>query len=207
MQAAMSMSPNAATLLTNRLIEGHIGQGVDLHWANQTKIPTEEEYFTMIDGKTGGLFVLVAELMHSEATENKDLDAKALMKNIGRFLHVRDDYLNLRDADPGQCSKKFGLAEDLNQGRISLPLIHALSRRGHHRGRLLNILQQRKLGNFLSPELQKLASDDITAAGGLEYTRGVILCLQNTLDESLTHTEEKAGSNWILRLMKKRLEL
>ncbi|CAG7927668.1 unnamed protein product [Penicillium olsonii] len=42
-QAAMSLSANAATLLTNRLIEGHIGQGVDLHWANQTKIPTEEE--------------------------------------------------------------------------------------------------------------------------------------------------------------------
>lgn len=46
----MKLSPNAAAIFTTRLIEGHIGQGMDLHWTNQTVVPTEEEYFTMIDG-------------------------------------------------------------------------------------------------------------------------------------------------------------
>lgn len=50
LRAAMTLSPKAADLFTTRLIEGHVGQGMDLHWTNQTKIPTEEEYFTMIDG-------------------------------------------------------------------------------------------------------------------------------------------------------------
>lgn len=46
----MTLSHQAADIFTTRLLEGHIGQGMDLHWTNQTKVPTEDEYFTMIDG-------------------------------------------------------------------------------------------------------------------------------------------------------------
>ncbi|PNP59918.1 hypothetical protein FNYG_14764 [Fusarium nygamai] len=62
LKAAESLSSRASRMLLDLLIEGHIGQGMDLYWTYHTSVPTEEEYFTMVDGKTGSLFTLLAEL-------------------------------------------------------------------------------------------------------------------------------------------------
>ena len=59
LKAAEALMPRALRILIERLIEGHIGQGMDLHWTHHTVIPTEEEYFTMVDGsKCSGVLIL-----------------------------------------------------------------------------------------------------------------------------------------------------
>nr|USS30769.1 BFT [Nectria nigrescens] len=205
LKAAETLSPLAVRILIERLIDGHIGQGLDLYWTHHTQTPTEEEYFTMVDGKTGSLFILIAELMRSEATKHKTLDAGLLMKLVGRFFQARDDYLNLQSEE---YTQKKGIAEDINEGKFSLPLIHALRSKSPHRDRLLSILQQRKRYDDLSPEIRKLALDDIKATGGLEYAEKTAIELQEAVSETLTTYEERVGEkNWLLRLAQKRLEI
>ncbi|KAJ5523607.1 terpenoid synthase [Penicillium frequentans] len=198
-----TLSPKAVSIFTEKLIEGHIGQGMDLYWKQHTQVPTEEEYFAMVDGSE--LFVLVAELMRSEATRNKDLDLSVLMKVLSRFFQARDDCMNLKDSE---YTKQKGFAEDINEGKISLPLIHAMSEVTPYCDRLRNILQLRKTGNGLAPEIRELALGGITSAGGLEYAKGVVLALQRVIDVELKHAEEDTGINyWVLRLLQKRLEI
>ncbi|UZP36774.1 hypothetical protein NXS19_004590 [Fusarium pseudograminearum] len=185
LKAAESLSSRASRMLLDLLIEGHIGQGMDLYWTYHTSVPTEEEYFTMVDGKTGSLFTLLAGLMRSEATTHRDLDVSLLMKLVGRFFQARDDYQNLCC---DEYTDKKGFAEDIGEGKISLPLIHVLSTKSPQQGRLLSILQQRKCGNGLCPE--------------------VPLGLQESVNETLSMYESKVGQkNWLLRLAQKKLEI
>lgn len=163
--------------------------------------------------------------MRSEATSNKDVDVGSLMILFGRFFQARDDYQNLESTEVSfaavpndmyrrltmqlyQYTQQKGLADDISEGKISLPLIHALSTKSIQRGRLLSILQQRKSGVTLSDEVLKMAVDEIRATGGLDYARKIALSLQEAVDTSLSVFETRmSAKNYILRLVQKRLEL
>ncbi|KAI1175872.1 isoprenoid synthase domain-containing protein [Nemania sp. FL0916] len=205
LKAAEKLSAVASNIMIERIIEAHIGQGLDLYWTHHTDIPSEEEYFTMVDGKTGGLFILLAELMRSEATRHKDLDASLLMKLTGRFFQARDDYKNL---DCDEYAQQKGFADDIGEGKISLPLIYAVKSDSSHRGRLMSILQQRKICNDVSHEVRKVAVDAIKASGGLDFAKKTAIGLQKAIGETLSAYEDKVGEkNWLLRLALKRLEM
>lgn len=165
--------------------------------------------------------------MRSEATINQNLDLSPLLRAFGRFFQVRDDYQNLQDMEVSRCSyplrwvlgwsltgyiwqyiNQKGFAEDLNEGKISLPLIYALNNGDKSSSRLASILQQRKAERGLTLELRKLAADEIRSSGALDKVEKVIQGLQQVVDKTLTLYEDRLGAkNWILRLLQKRLEL
>lgn len=109
---------------------------------------------------------------------------------------------------PTQYEKQKGVAEDISEGKISLPMIHALNSPALQRGRLLGILQMRKSGAPLSKEILNMAVDEIKATGGLEYARKTAMSLQEKVNSALSYFETQIGTrNYIMRLVQKRLEL
>lgn len=107
-----------------------------------------------------------------------------------------------------QYTNQKGFADDIGEGKMSLPLIHALGKDSLQRDHLISILQQRKVRSGLSGTVRKLAVDSIKATGGLEYALKTALSLQEAVDETLSQYEGRVGAkNWILRLIQKRLDM
>jgi geranylgeranyl diphosphate synthase, type III len=61
----------AFEIFTEELLQLHRGQGMDIYWRDASTCPTEEEYFTMVSNKTGGLFRLAVKLMQLASESDK----------------------------------------------------------------------------------------------------------------------------------------
>jgi len=91
----------------------HLGQGLDLLWIK--KIVNIDEYFYMIDNKTGVLFNLICELcVLSKGSTNEHIFY--LSKLFGRFFQIRDDYINI--TNPSYWKIK-GFCQDLDEKKSS----------------------------------------------------------------------------------------
>ncbi|KAJ7904205.1 farnesyltranstransferase, partial [Mycena leptocephala] len=101
----------------------HHGQGLDIMWRDSFRCPTEAEYINMVKNKTGGLLRIGVRLMMACSTTNPDTDFVPLVDLIGVHYQIRDDYLNLRSPE---YSAKKGVAEDIEEGKFSFPIIHGV---------------------------------------------------------------------------------
>ncbi len=98
----------------------HIGQGMDIYYTTHKMIPTLEDYNTMIEYKTGMLFVTILDLL-MEKTHNiivkKNYDMlRSCVTSFGLFFQIRDDYINLTDAN---YWKEKGFCQDFDEQKIS----------------------------------------------------------------------------------------
>jgi octaprenyl-diphosphate synthase len=102
----------------------HEGQALDISWHNeapQSHIPTEEEYSRMCRYKTGALVALAVHLAYTLAGKEAPEELLDAAANLGLAFQIIDDVKNLR----GEISGKSA-ADDLEEGKRSLPLIYFL---------------------------------------------------------------------------------
>lgn len=126
-------------LVTDELLNLHRGQGLELYWRDALVCPTEEEYISMVNNKTGGLFRIGIKLMMACGTTNTDVDYIPLVNLLGVYFQIRDDYMNLQSTE---YAHNKGFAEDLTEGKFSFPVVHGVRANPSNR-QILNVLQKR----------------------------------------------------------------
>ncbi|EFY96952.1 Polyprenyl synthetase-related protein [Metarhizium robertsii ARSEF 23] len=159
--------PKAFEIYTEELLSLHRGQGMDIYWREASKCPTEEEYFSMVSHKTGGLFRLAIRLMQLASDKNwfvfHTRDFVPLVNVLGVIFQIRDDYLNLQ-SHAYTVNKGFG--EDLTEGKYSFPIIHSI-RSDPTNIQLSSILKQRTT----DVDVKLFAVECIKATGSFEHCK------------------------------------
>ncbi|ROW08502.1 hypothetical protein VMCG_03251 [Cytospora schulzeri] len=169
-----------------------IGQSQDLLWTHLVSVPTVEDYLRMVDGKTGGLFRMISRLLISQSTSSrKPASLNRLMILFGRFFQIRDDYANLVSH---QYAKTKGFAEDLDEGKYSFVLVHALhNAEPVTRTLLQNLLMQRRATGSTSDCNKELIVGLLRHAGSLEFTAQALQSLRDDLDDEIQRVETAVG--------------
>ncbi|TGO08094.1 hypothetical protein BTUL_0226g00050 [Botrytis tulipae] len=232
LEFVMALSKESVHCFTHTLSQLHIGQSQDLHWTFHCKCPSLEEYFKQTEDKTGGLFRMATGMMRAEATKNRGVDADILMRKLGKYYQLRDDYNDLVPSTK-VCLTNFLAAtrtlklvpnfelggeenldavyNDLDQGSFTLPIIHALRKESENGDtKFLNILRSRKQNERkMSPEMKRLAITEMENMGSFTYAKALLKDLHLDIEHELEMLEKRAGSgkNWILRLMLYRLKI
>jgi len=123
------LSPIATTQLVSRLAKACVdiceGQLLDVKMAEETKIPSQAEYITMIGKKTAALFD-VSCAMGAICATNKVKDISNLSsfgRNLGIAFQITDDLIGVM-GDPKITKKPVG--NDLREGKKSLPILMAI---------------------------------------------------------------------------------
>ncbi len=110
------------------------------HVANPTV--TEAQYFAVIDKKTAGLIRAACAVgaLHGQGSPDQVAALALYGKKIGRAFQIADDLLDYL-GDERETGKKT--CNDLLEGKMTLPLIHALNKAGlHERDQLFLIVQE-----------------------------------------------------------------
>ncbi|KAJ9364273.1 geranylgeranyl pyrophosphate synthase [Paecilomyces variotii] len=180
-----------------------IGQSFDLYWTRHGKCPSQDEYLAMISQKTGGLLRLITRMMMQKAKTGHSCSLDSLATLLGQFFQIRDDYKNLTE----EYAEKKGFCEDLDGGKFSFPLIHALtSPPGDFQ--LQGILQVSRTSGGLHVPLKQFVLDHLQKAGSMKYTEQTLASLSQRIADSIAALEDETGHcNWVLRLLNHRLKI
>jgi octaprenyl-diphosphate synthase len=161
---------------TDRVCEGELSQV--LHRGNLDL--TEAEYFDVIDGKTAALTACCCRLgaYYAGASDTVVEALTRFGRCVGQAFQIADDLLDLV-GDEKATGKSLGT--DVEQGKLTLPLIHLLQSAPESlASRARDILQ--------APDYprRELLQPCLLEAGSLDYARGRALDLTEQARAELT---------------------
>ncbi|KAL4914351.1 putative geranylgeranyl diphosphate synthase [Aspergillus aurantiobrunneus] len=190
--------PRSLLIFTEELHNLYVGQSMDLYWTNNLICPSVNDYFKMVEHKTGGLFRLFGRLMAVHSTVPVDADLVEFSNALGRYFQTRDDYQNLVSAE---YTKQKGFCEDLEEGKFSLPLIHLLGAMPDNYV-LKNIWMQRRVNRTASHAQKETILSLMKKSGSLRFTLDTLGVLYNDVEKSIADLESQFGhENFQLRLI------
>ncbi|KAK2038969.1 polyprenyl synthetase [Colletotrichum somersetense] len=195
--------PEVLDIFIDEVENLHKGQSYDLAWKDQVHCPSVEEYFMMIDNKTGGLFRLCVRLMEAFSTGScSGISSEFFVKRLSRYFQIRDDYQNLMS---DQYAKEKGFAEDLDEGKISLPLIYTLQS-SPYRDAISRIFKRREDGGEMGLEMKVFIIREMRNTGALDRTYDLLQLMQRDLLDELKRLEKAFGApNASLELVLRKL--
>ncbi|TLS21073.1 uncharacterized protein PpBr36_10645, partial [Pyricularia pennisetigena] len=193
-KASNSGNPQLVQVVTEGMKELLVGQGLDLVWTSEVAIPSLENCLQMIDGKTGALFLMVIRLMDAflPASAPK-VSFNRFMLLLGRYFQIRDDYINLVST---QYSDAIGFCTDLDEGKCSFIILHAMNNASRSARNLLkNLLLQTRRAGCAGERHKELMFSIFKEAGSLEYTADMLGEIKNSLSVEMERIETTTGVN------------
>jgi len=150
------------TDVTTLMIEGEL---TEYYLSGNFEI-TEQDYFEIIDKKTASLFSASCQIggILGKALPEEEQSLMDYGTNLGLAFQIIDDLLDISGNE-----KILGkpVLSDLNEGRITLPLIYAIKKSSRaERDRISGLLQAKDLDSQARSEILEI----VTACGALDYT-------------------------------------
>ena len=180
------LSSNYTTQLVSKLSKACIeiceGQVNDIKFAENKRIPTEQEYIKMIEKKTAVLFE-VSCAMGAICAKRKQRDVKNLSafgKNLGIAFQITDDLIGI--IGDSKITKK-PVGNDIREGKKSLPIILAIKKaRGQNRTKIMRVF-----GNSGASKQQiNLAVNVIRSLGVEKEVRDIALKYAQRAEKSIS---------------------
>ncbi|GLA05522.1 geranylgeranyl pyrophosphate synthase [Aspergillus niger] len=205
-KAVPLMKPGTSDGFFDELRNLHVGQAMDLHWTRSGYRPSIAEYLEMNRLKTGALFCLASNLLYIQgsfpAEAIKQTDLSDLMISLGQYFQARDDYINLAST---KYQEQKGFAQDLDEGKLSLPLIHLLTQ-SPNAALIENIQQERARNGKLPADLKQLILDEMRDQKILQLTEETLNGLEAKVFRHLERLEVSTGiKNFTFRFLLDRL--
>jgi octaprenyl-diphosphate synthase len=128
----------------------------------------EKDYLEILDKKTASLFrasCLIGGILCDTSEKERDLLAE-YGRNLGMSFQIVDDLLDYT-GDIHTLGKP--ILSDLEEGRITLPLIYTLNHDGkENRDRITQLIQQKDFGKETKDKILEIVESN----GALDYTYG-----------------------------------